>query len=150
MRDKTKEIRKPNEGGRRGGGGGRLEGGVREDGRKDEKDAGWGGGGGGRKKIVERRKKKKQRKKKTKERGPRGRQRPTCLKSLKARSNVSPWKPATGPALAKPVGKYKPAPPQSTPGEREERRRRKKKRVKNGIIKDLVGFAMHRDRLADK
>lgn len=84
------------------------------------------------------------------ERGPRGRQRPTCLKSLKARSNVSPWKPATGPALAKPVGKYKPA-PQSTPGEREERRRRReKKRVKNGIIKDLVGFAMHQDRLADK
>lgn len=65
-------------------------------------------------------------KEKTKERGPRGRQRPTCLKSLKARSNVSPWKPATGPALAKPVGKYKPA-PQSTPGEREERRRRRKK-----------------------
>lgn len=87
----------------------------------------------------------------TKERGPRGRQRPTCLKSLKARSNVSPWKPATGPALAKPVGKYKPA-PQSTPGEREERRRRRreKKRVKNGIIKDLVGFGMHQDRLADK
>lgn len=65
-------------------------------------------------------------KEKTKETGPRGRQRPTCLKSLKARSNVSPWKPATGPALAKPVGKYKPA-PQSTPGEREERRRRRKK-----------------------
>lgn len=63
----------------------------------------------------------------TKERGPRGRQRPTCLKSLKARSNVSPWKPATGPALAKPVGKYKPA-PQSTPGEREERRRRREKK----------------------
>lgn len=93
--------------------------------------------------------KKKKKKEKTKERGPRGRQRPTCLKSLKARSNVSPWKPATGPALAKPVGKYKPA-PQSTPGEREERRRRREKRVKNRIIKDLVGFAMHQDRLADK
>lgn len=100
---------------------------------------------------MERRKKTE--KEKTKERGPRGRQRPTCLKSLKARSNVSPWKPATGPALAKPVGKYKPAPP-SPPPERGKRggggKKKKKERVKNRIIKDLVGFAMHRDRLADK
>lgn len=53
----------------------------------------------------------------------------------------------------KTCGKIQTRPPQSTPGEREERRRRKKKkkeRVKNRIIKDLVGFAMHQDRLADK
>lgn len=51
----------------------------------------------------------------------------------------------------KTCGKIQARHPQSTPGEREERRRRKKnKRVKNRIIKDLVGFAMHRDRLADK
>lgn len=51
----------------------------------------------------------------------------------------------------KTCGKIQTRHPQSTPGEREERRRRKKnKRVKNRIIKDLVGFAMHRDRLADK
>lgn len=64
---------------------------------------------------------------------------------------MSPWKPATGPALAKPVGKYKPAPPVHPRREgREEEEGEKKKRVKNRIIKDLVGFAMHRDRLADK
>lgn len=62
---------------------------------------------------------------------------------------MSPWKPATGPALAKPVGKYKPAP--SPPPERGKRGGGgEKKRVKNRIIKDLVGFAMHQDRLADK
>lgn len=33
---------------------------------------------------------------------------------------MSPWKPATGPALAKPVGKYKPTPP-SPPPERGKR-----------------------------
>lgn len=77
---------------------------------------------------MERRKKPE--KEKTKERGPRGRQRPTCLKSLKARSNVSPWKPATGPALAKPVGKYKPAPPvhPRREGREEEEEKKKKKR----------------------
>lgn len=32
----------------------------------------------------------------------------------------------------------------------EEEEETKNKRVKNRIIKDLVGFAMHRDRLADK
>lgn len=49
--NKTKQIRKPNEGGKQGEeseGGGQL-GGLREDGRKDEKDEG-GEGGGGRKK----------------------------------------------------------------------------------------------------
>lgn len=91
-----------------------------------------------------------------KEWGPCRRQRPTCLKSLKARSNVSPWKPATGPALAKPVGKYKPTPPPVHPRregreeEEEEEEEKKKQGEKTGILKDLVGFAMHRDRLADE
>lgn len=101
---------------------------ISEDGRMDEKDEGE--KEGGRKKIVEREKKKSE-KEKTKERGPRGRQRPTCLKSLKARSNVSPWKPATGPALAKPVGKYKPTPP-SPPPERGKRGGGGKKKGEKG------------------
>lgn len=99
----------------------RVEGSVREDGRRmkrtrkggeeaEKKDSG----------VNKKIKKKNTQKEKMKERGPRGRQRPTCLKSLKARSNVSPWKPATGPALAKPVGKYKPATP-SPPPERGKR-----------------------------
>lgn len=40
-----------------------------------------------------------------KEKGVEKKQRPTCLKSMKASSRVSPWKPGTGPALANPVGK---------------------------------------------
>lgn len=55
---------------------------------------------------VNRRKQKKGgRKNERKEKGVGKKQRPTCLKSMKASSRVSPWKPGTGPALANPVGK---------------------------------------------
>ena len=51
-------------------------------------------------------KKKRQRaRKKERRKGGKEQQRPTCLKSMKASSSVSPWKPGTGPALANPVGK---------------------------------------------
>ena len=128
---------------------------MREDGRKDEKDAGWGGGGGGggggeRKGMEERRKK--QKTKKEENEGERTtRETKTYLSQVtegqKQRVTLEACDRA---GSGKTCGKIQTRPPQSTPGEREERRRRKKKRVKNGIIKDLVGFAMHRDRLADK
>lgn len=112
------------------------------------------GGGGGRKKIVERRRRGRK-KKRNRERENEGERTTRETKTYLSQVTEGQKQRVTLEACdragsGKTCGKIQTRPPQSTPGEREERRRRKKKRVKNGIIKDLVGFAMHRDRLADK